>query len=146
MCKEAFQSVAEDLVKLAILEAHEKGYTYELIAFKVGVSPKSVEKYASGERVPSLAGFLALIAGLKLRKPVQKIAELIGMRAIEINSCSLPTTFGKLMKETGEAISEIAKALEDGEITKEEAKACIKEIDEAIDELIKFKQQLKEVK
>jgi len=146
MYKEAFRAVAEDLTKLAMLEAHQKGYTHEMIAFKLGISLSSVEKYSGKERVPSLAGFLALIVGLKLKEPVKKIAELVGLRAVEVNENSLPTSFGKVMKEVGEAIAEISQALEDGEITEDEAKACLKEVDEAIDELIKFKNQLMEVR
>ncbi|WP_456437223.1 phage regulatory CII family protein [Desulfurobacterium sp.] len=144
MCKEAFQSVAEDLVKLAILEAHNKGYTYEMIAFKVGVSPKSVEKYASGERIPSLTGFLALVVGLKLKEPIRKFSELAGLRAVEISNSSFPTSIAKAMREAGEAFSEVTQALEDGEITEEERRACLKEINEAIDELLKLKNQLEE--
>jgi len=142
MCKEAFQDVAVELTKLAILEAHSKGYTYEMIAFKVGVSTSSIEKYALGERIPSQAGFLALVIGLKLKKPVKKLAELVGLRAVEIDQSSLPTTIGRVMKETGEAIAEITQAMEDGEITEEERRACLKEINEAIDELLKLKNQL----
>ena len=133
------------LIKLAILEAQQKGYTHEMIAFKVGVSLSSIDKYSGKERLPSLTKFLALIVGLKLKEPVKRIAELVGLRAVEINENSLPTSFGKVMKEVGEAIAEISQALEDGEITRDEAKTCLKEIDEAIDELIKFKNQLMEV-
>jgi len=142
MCKEAFQDVAIELTKLAILEAHRKGYTYEMIAFKVGVSSSSIEKYASGERIPSQAGFLALVVGLKLKEPVKKLAELVGLRAVEVSQSSIPTSIGRVMKETGEAIAEVTRAIEDGEITEKERQACLKEINEAIDELLKLKNQL----
>ncbi|OMH39940.1 helix-turn-helix domain-containing protein [Desulfurobacterium indicum] len=142
MCKEAFQDVAAELTKLAIFEAHKRGYTYEMIAFRVGVSSSSIEKYAYGERIPSQAVFLALVVGLKLKEPVKKLAELVGLRAVEVSKTSLSTSIGKAMKETGEAIAEVTKALEDGEITDDERQVCLKEINEAIDELIKLKQQM----
>jgi len=142
MRKEAFEDIAIELTRFAVMEAGMKGYTHEMIAFKVGVSTSSVDKYSSGERIPSLSGFLALTVGLKLKETVKRLAGLVGLKSVEVTDDSLPTTLGKVMKEFGEAIAEITRALEDGEVDEEERARCLKEIDEAIDELLKFKNQL----
>jgi len=132
MCKEAFQSVAEDLTRIAVLEAQLKGYNHEMIAFKVGVSSSSVEKYSAKERVPSLATFLALVVGLKLKEPVKKLAELVGLVAAEPPEPSEVCHYGKILKETGEAVASLSKAIEDGRIDREEAREVIKEAKEML--------------
>jgi len=146
MCKQAYRDTAESIVMDALAEAKEKGWTFEMLAERIGGSPHSFRHYAYGEGHPSLAVFIGILVTAKPKKAVKRIAELAGLRAVEVNENSLSTSFGRVMKEVGEAIAEISQALEDGEITEDEAKACLKEVDEAIDELIKFKNQLMEVR
>ena len=146
MCKEAFKDLAIELTMDAIQEAREKGWTFEMLAQKIGGSPHSYRHYAYGETVPAAAVLMGIILVTKAKTPVKKLAELVGLRAVEINQSSILTSIGRVMKETGEAIAEVTRAIEDGEITKEERQACLKEINEAIDELLKLKNQLEEEK
>ena len=144
MCKEAFKDLAVELTMDALEEARQKGWTFELLAKKIGGSPHSYRHYAYGETVPSAAVVIGIILTTRAHKPIKKLAELVGLKAVEVNTCSLPTSLGKVMKEVGEAIAETSKALEDGVITEEERKSCLKEVNEAIEELLKLKNQLQE--
>ena len=144
MCKEAFKDLAIELTMDALQEAREKGWTFEMLAQKIGGSPHSYRHYAYGETVPSAAVLIGILLITKARRPIKRLSELIGLKAVELPSHSLPTSIGRVMKETGEAIAEVTQAIEDGEITEKERQACLKEINEAIDELIKLKNQLEE--
>jgi hypothetical protein len=142
MCKEAFRELATELVMEALAEAKEKGYTYELLAQKIGGSPHSYRHYAYGETVPALAVFIGILLTTKSRAPLKRLCELVGLKAVEVEESSLPTTVSKAMKEAGEAFATVTAALEDGKVTEEERKACLKEVHEAIEELLKLKNQL----
>ncbi len=132
MCKVAFQELAEELTMVAMTEARRKGYTNEMIAMKVGKSVSSAEKWSSAVRTPSLKQFLALIVGLKLKEPVRMLAELVGLVAVEPPECSDIAHYGKILKETGEAVAALSKAIEDGRIDPEEAREVIKEAREML--------------
>jgi hypothetical protein len=145
MCKEAFRELASDFSSEIIWEARQKGYTAQMLSLKIGKEPKTLYNISSDpSKYLSLPAFLGILVTAQAKETVKKLAELVGLRAVEVSRHSLPTSIGRVMKETGEAIAEVTKALEDGEITEEERKACLKEINEAIDELLKLKNQLEE--
>jgi len=148
MCKEVFQEIAESLTMIAMAEARKKGYTNEMIAYKVGKSVSAAEKWSSAVRTPTLKQFIGLIVGLKLKEPVKELAKMVGLVAVEPPPACDMAHYPKILKETAEAIECLSSAVKDGVITKEEAEKIVKEAEEAVAvwlaEIYKCKEILKE--
>jgi len=132
MYKEAFKDLAIELTMDALLEAREKGWTYEMLAQKIGGSPHSYRHYYYGEAVPAVAVLFGVIVVTKAKKPVRKLAELVGLVAVDPPEPSEVVHYGRILKETGEAVAVLSKAIEDGKIDKEEASAVVREAKEML--------------
>jgi hypothetical protein len=132
MCKEVFEEIAESLTMIAMAEARKKGYTNEMIAYKVGKSVSAAEKWSSAVRTPTLKQFIGLIVALKLKEPVKELAKMVGLVAVEPPPACDVAHYPVILKETAEAIECLSRAIEDEVITKEEAREVIKEAEEAV--------------
>ncbi len=147
MCKQAYKDLALDLSMDLFQEAKEKGYTEEILAEKIGASPYSILDYRYGKSIPSLAVFIGGWLAVKPEKVLKRFANWSGYVAIKLPKIDHQYTLitkqtAKVMRETADVIEAIGKALEDGKLTEAEKKTVIKEIDEAIEELLKLKHSI----
>jgi len=148
MCKQAYKDLAIDLSMDLFQEAKEKGYTEEILAEKIGASPYSILDYRYGKTAPSLAVFVGGFIAIKPEKVLKRFANWSGYVVIKLPEVKAPFTFltsqtSKVMRETADVIEAVGKALEDGELSEREILTVEKEIDEAIEELLKLKHSLR---
>ncbi len=148
--KRAYREFAIDLCMNLLQRAKNEGFSLRLISKKTGLSEHTLKGYYYGEKVPSVATFVAILDVTRLKEPIDEIAELIDCAVIDISSYKKSKNIGdlishtaKITKETSDVLSEISKSLEDGKLTHEEKKKIIKEINEAIEVLLSCKEFLK---
>lgn len=151
MCKPAFKEIATDLSIELFHEAKEKGYDYQDLADFVGGTKLSMKAYHYGDSTPSLAVFIGIWKKVKPEKTLKKLASWSDCIVIKLPEVKAPFTFltsqtSKVMRETADVIEAVGKALEDGELSEREILTVEKEIDEAIEELLKLKHSLRERK
>ena len=144
MCKLAYKELAIDLAMDLFQEGKEKGYTEEILAEKIGCSPYSILDYRYGRSAPSLAVFLGGFIAVKPVKTLKKLAKYSGCIVIQLPEVDKPFTTllketSQVMKETADVIDSISQAIQDNRITEAEKKQINKEIEEAIEELLKLK-------
>ena len=146
MCKRAFKEKAIDLAMDLIQEGKKEGFTYDDIADYVGGAKSTVKGYAYGEKIPSLSVFIGMLQLVKSKNICQRLAKLCNCIVIDIsshaeikNSKDIIYHTSSITKETSDVLQEIAKSLEDGEITEFEKEKIVKEIDEAIEALLACK-------
>ena len=147
MCKPAFRDFAKELTEDVILEAKEKGYTIEDLAELIGVSKYSISHYLYDDKVPSLPAFIGLYRKTKSEKALKKLASWSGYVVIKLPEIDhqyslISRQTAKVMRETADVIEAVGKALEDGKLTEPEKRTVVKEIDEAIEELLKLKHSI----
>jgi len=150
MCKAGLQDRAEKLTRLLMWELEANGYSQKDIGDHVGLAEKSINHYKyTKERLPSLPVFIGMVRLGKTYETVKELAEdcecyLIRKPELsgefsQINECS-----AKILKETGDVIFEIGKAMEDGKISRKEKAAISVQIDEAVEALLRFREVLNE--
>ncbi len=148
MCKQVFRDFAKELTEDLILEAKEKGYSIEDLAELIGVSKHTILNYFYDEKIPSLPAFVGLWRKTRPEKTLKKLATWSGFIVIKLPEVKEPFTLltsqtAKVMRENADVVEVIGKSIKDGKITNEEVKVIEKEIDEAIEELLKLKIALK---
>lgn len=147
--KLAHQQFAEKLVQFLMWEAENNGFSPADLANLVGGSPRTYENYKYGA-TPTIVGFFGILRTIKPLQVAKKIAEQCGGYFIPLSSdkasslSALSTDTAKIMKETADVISAVAKSLEDGKVTKAEKKYITHEIDEAIEALLRARIGLEE--
>ena len=144
MCKPALKEKAKNLVMDMLIEARQKGYTFNDIAEEIGASPKSIQHYLYGEQIPSLPVAFGIHRTVKSKAFASAIAKEANGIFIELPKISKSFSFissqtAKVMRETADVIEAVGKALEDNQLTEDEKRTVVKEIDEAIEELLKLK-------
>jgi len=142
------EQFAEKMVRDLMWEAGHSGFTPADLADKVGGSPRTYENYKYIS-MPTLAGFLGIFRTIRPRHVAKKIAEQCGGYFIPLSAdrdpglSTLSKQTSEIMKETADVISAVAKSLEDGQVNVIEKKCIIKEIDEAIEALLRARIGLK---
>ena len=147
MCKPAFKEIATDLSMELFHEAREKGFDYQDLADFVGGTKLSMKAYHYGDSTPSLAVFIGIWKKVKPEKVLKKMANWSGYVVIKLPKIDhqyslISRQTAKVMRETADVIEAVGKALEDGKLTEPEKRTVVKEIDEAIEELLKLKHSI----
>ncbi len=147
MCKPAFKELATDLAMTLFQEAKELGYDYQDLADFVGGTKLSMKAYHYGDSTPSLAVFIGIWKKVKPIKTLKVLAKWSGCVVIRLPEIEHKYTLitkqtAKVMRETADVIEAVGKALEDGQLTEAEKRTVVKEIDEAIEELLKLKHSI----
>ena len=149
MIKPAHQQFAEKLVQLLIWEAGHNGFSSSDLADQVGGSPRTYENYRY-EAIPTLAGFLGILRITKPQEVARKIAQQCGGYFVKITNHNKPSPIAlskqtaEIMKETADVINAVADTLRDSRISEAERKRVIREIDEAIEALLRARMSLEE--
>ena len=144
MCKPAFKEIATELAMDLFLEAKEKGFDYQDLADYTGSTPLTMKAYHYGDGTPSLAVFIAVWKRIKPVKTLKKLAKYSNCVVIQLPEVNKPFTTllketSQVMKETADVIDTVSEAVKDNKITQTEKEQINKEIDEAIEELLKLK-------
>jgi len=149
MTKPAHDQFAEKMVRLLMWEAESGGFTPADLADQVGGSPRTFENYRY-QSMPTLAGFFGMLRAVKPPQVAKKVAQQCGGVFVPLSNngpsglSSLSKQTSEIMKETADVIGAVAKSLEDGKVNVIEKRCIIKEIDEAIEALLRTRISLKE--
>lgn len=142
MCKQALREKAKNIVMDMLIEARQKGYTFEDIAEEIGGSPKSIQHYLYGEQVPSLPVAFGIHRTIKSKSFANAIAKEAGGIFIELPEIKgrplsiISKQTSSSLKEFSEFIDSIGDAVADGDITEAEVEKIKKEAFEAIEKIL----------
>jgi hypothetical protein len=139
---------AEKMVKDLMWEAGHNGFTQEDLSDAVGPSCRTMENYQYGS-MPTLAGFMGIYRTVRPERLAEKLAGVCGgffvrPRVPDRPSAMLTRQTAQIMKETADVLNAVAAALHDDKIDKGERLAILKEVDEAVTELMTLKVYLSE--
>jgi len=151
MTKPAHQDFAEKLIQLLMWEAENNGFTSTDLAEKVGGSARTYENYKYGA-MPTVAGFLGILRTTRPRQVAKKIAGQCDGYFVHLSNdgkacqSTLTRQTSEIMKETSDVIKAVAETLRDGKVTEAEKKHIIREVNEAIEALLRTRICLQESK
>ena len=148
MIKPAHQQFAEKLIQLLMWEAGHNGFSSTDLAEQVGGAPRTYENYKY-EAMPTVAGFLGILRITRPQQVAKKIAQQCGGYFVKISNQKfspliLSKQISEIMKETADVIKAVADTLRDGRISESERKYIVKEIDRAIEALLRTRISLEE--
>ncbi len=141
--KQAHRDCAEDILKDLMREANFNGYSDRDLENMVGRSWRTHQNYRNGDGKPSVEGFIGII---RVTKPVQTMKKLCRQAngyfiqldgGTDCSASSIATRISDIMKETADVVSVAAESLRDGRVTDAEKKRLSREIDEAIEALLR---------
>jgi transcriptional regulator with XRE-family HTH domain len=151
MCKQALKEKAKNLVMDMLIEARQKGYTFEDIAENIGASPKSIQHYLYGEQIPSLPVAFGIHRTVKSKAFANAIAKEAGGIFVELPEVN-ESHFSILSKKTASSLQEFSEflntvgdSLADNRITKGEVERIKKEGFEAIEKILEIIKTVEEM-
>jgi len=141
--KPAHLECAEKTVRLLMWELENQGFTPADLSEKIGGAPRTYENYKYSA-MPSMPVFCGMIRIGRPARVMKKLATACGGYFIRLknnNTCSgtLAKQTSDIMSETADVIRVVARILEDGIITSGERSMINREIDEAIEALLRAK-------
>ena len=144
MCRLAFKELAFEITMEMVSDARKQGYDFRDLADHLDCSEFTVRKYFYGEKTPSFPVFIGMFKKVKPVNVLRKFAGYCGYAVVKLpevkaNLKNISIHTSKVMKETADVITSVAKALEDQEIKDFEKKDISTEINEAIEALLKLR-------
>jgi len=149
MCKPAFRDLALDLSMALFQEGKDKGFDFKDIAQFIGSSENTIRHYFYGEATPSLSVFIGACKRIKPLKTLKMMADwsnAVVIKLPESHKGELSTITEQtsvILRETADVINEVSDAIRDGRIDMNEQGRIVREINEAIEALIIFRESMK---
>jgi predicted transcriptional regulator len=149
MVKLAEQRITENVMRLFMYELGKLGYSHSDIGGIIDVSPRTVDKYPSGEVTPKLESFLKLIKEVQPYETLQKICAL-PLPETTGEAHEVLKHMGDVAKEFSEVVNRVSAAVSpksDGgaSVTRREAKTVLSEINELLEQVLIMKRVIEEV-
>lgn len=142
MVKPAHQQFSDKLIRLVMWEAENAGFSHADLAETVGGSARTYENYKYGG-TPTIAGLFGIIRTVKPQQVAKIIAEQCGgyYVSVSVGGGPSPDTMARhassIMAETSDVVRAVADSLKDGVVSKPKRALIVREIDEAIEALLK---------
>ena len=137
-----------------LLDVAAKNYPIKALAPEIGKAESTLRNELTQQDGYKL-GLITTYQILKLTqdyRALDRIEKLLGRVAFALPTAqvgelaALSQMIGDTAKEFGEQMAAIGQAMADGTVTKEEAKACVAEIDDVVAACIKLKAYLERVR
>lgn len=155
MVKLAEQRITENVMRLFMYELGKLGYSHADIGGIIDVSPRTVDKYPSGEVTPKLESFLKLLKEVQPYETLQKICNLGGGMFVPLPETTgeaheVLKHMGDVAKEFSEVVNRVSAAVSpksDGgaNVTRREAKTVLSEVNELLEQVLIMKRVIEEV-